>query len=44
MLQPRTIAALRRAHDAGLHVIVVTGRMVRSVRRALEPAGLRRAA
>ena len=27
-------------HDSGLHVIVVTGRMVRSVRRALEPAGL----
>src|SRR5213593_2290662 len=40
ILQPRTLAALRRAHDAGLHVIVVTGRMVQSVRRALEPAGL----
>jgi Cof subfamily protein (haloacid dehalogenase superfamily) len=39
-LQPRTLAALRRAHGAGLHVIVVTGRMVQSVRRALEPAGL----
>ena len=31
---------MRRAHGAGLHVIVVTGRMVQSVRRALEPAGL----
>jgi len=31
---------LRRAHGAGLHVIVVTGRMVQSVRRALEPAAL----
>jgi Cof subfamily protein (haloacid dehalogenase superfamily) len=40
VLRPRTIAALRRARDAGVHVIVVTGRMVRSVRRALEPAGL----
>jgi Cof subfamily protein (haloacid dehalogenase superfamily) len=39
-LHPRTIAALRAAEAAGLHVIVVTGRMVQSVRRALEPAGL----
>ena len=39
-LHPRTIAALRRAEAAGLHVIVVTGRMVRSIRQALEPAGL----
>jgi len=31
---------LQRAHGAGLHVIVVTGRMVQSVRRALEPAAL----
>ena len=40
MLKPRTIAALRRTRDAGVHVIVVTGRMVRSVQRFLEPAGL----
>ena len=32
--------ALRDARDAGLHVIVVTGRMVQSVRRFLEPAEL----
>jgi Cof subfamily protein (haloacid dehalogenase superfamily) len=38
-LQPRTIAALRRAHDAGLYVVVVTGRMVQSVQRFLEPLG-----
>jgi Cof subfamily protein (haloacid dehalogenase superfamily) len=34
------VAALRAAHAAGLHVIVVTGRMVQSLRRALAPAGL----
>ncbi len=39
-LRPRTIAAMRRAHDAGIPVIVVTGRMVKSVRQALEPAGV----
>ena len=31
---------MRRAHDAGVPVIVVTGRMVKSVRQALEPAGV----
>ncbi len=31
---------MRRADAAGLPVIVVTGRMVRSVRQALEPAGI----
>jgi Cof subfamily protein (haloacid dehalogenase superfamily) len=40
VLRPRTIAALRRADAAGIPVIVVTGRMVRSVRQALEPAGI----
>lgn len=40
MLAPRTIETLGRVQAAGIHVIVVTGRMVRSVRRALEPAGL----
>jgi Cof subfamily protein (haloacid dehalogenase superfamily) len=39
-LQARTIAAMHRARDAGVPVIVVTGRMVQSVRRALEPAGI----
>jgi Cof subfamily protein (haloacid dehalogenase superfamily) len=37
-LHERTIAALRRAHDAGIHVIVVTGRMVQSIERAMAPA------
>ena len=31
---------MQRAHAAGVPVIVVTGRMVKSVRRALEPAGV----
>ena len=44
MLRPRTLAALARARAAGLHVIVVTGRMVQSAQRVLEPAGLERAA
>jgi hypothetical protein len=39
-LHPRTIAALHRARGAGLDVIVVTGRMVRSIRQALAPAEL----
>jgi len=36
----RTAATVRRAEAAGLHVIVVTGRMVQSVRRFLEPVGI----
>ena len=40
VLRPRTLDTLRRAHEAGLHVVVVTGRMFQSVRRALEPAAL----
>jgi len=40
VLRARTLATLRRAHEAGLHVVVVTGRMFQSVRRALEPASL----
>jgi Cof subfamily protein (haloacid dehalogenase superfamily) len=40
-LHDRTITALRRAHEAGIHVIVVTGRMVQSVRKAMAPAGVR---
>jgi hypothetical protein len=34
------VAALQAAHAAGLHVVVVTGRMVQSLQRALAPAGL----
>ena len=40
VLRPRTIAALRAARAAGIHVVVVTGRMFRSVRPYLEQAGL----
>jgi Cof subfamily protein (haloacid dehalogenase superfamily) len=40
VLRPRTLAALDAARDAGLRVIVVTGRMVQSLRRVLAPAGL----
>src|SRR5207237_9847371 len=40
VLRPRTLAALADVRDAGLHVIVVTGRMVQSLRRVLDPAGL----
>jgi Cof subfamily protein (haloacid dehalogenase superfamily) len=39
-LLDRTLAALRATRAAGLDVIVVTGRMVQSVRRYLEPANL----
>jgi Cof subfamily protein (haloacid dehalogenase superfamily) len=40
VLPPRTIGALEAARDAGLNVIVATGRMVQSLRRVLEPVGL----
>ncbi|MDQ3867213.1 MAG: HAD family hydrolase [Actinomycetota bacterium] len=40
-LRPRTLGALRAAIDAGIHVVVVTGRMFRSVRPYLIAAGLR---
>ncbi len=39
-LHERTLDALARAKTAGMHVIVVTGRMAQSVRRAIEPAEL----
>ena len=42
-LRPRTIAALAARNDAGLRVIVVTGRMVQSVQRT-RAARLRRGA
>jgi Cof subfamily protein (haloacid dehalogenase superfamily) len=41
VLRPRTARALRAAQDAGLHVVVVTGRMFRSVRPYLAQAALR---
>jgi Cof subfamily protein (haloacid dehalogenase superfamily) len=39
-LHERTLAAIARARAAGIHVIVVTGRMVTSIRRAMGPAGI----
>ena len=39
-LHERTIAALERTRAAGVHVVVVTGRMVQSLRRALDPVVL----
>ncbi len=41
VLRPRTKAALARATEAGIPVVVVTGRMFRSVRPYLDEAGLR---
>jgi len=40
VLRPRTCAALAAARSAGIHVVVATGRMFRSVRPYLEQAGL----
>ena len=40
MLRPRTIAAIAAARARGIHVIVVTGRMFRSVRPYVQEAGL----
>src|SRR5581483_8592705 len=39
-LHERTIGALEHAREAGVHVVVVTGRMVQSLRRALDPVVL----
>jgi Cof subfamily protein (haloacid dehalogenase superfamily) len=39
-LRPRTRAAITAARDAGIHVILVTGRMFRSVRPYAEAAGI----
>jgi Cof subfamily protein (haloacid dehalogenase superfamily) len=39
-LRPRTRAAIAAARDAGIHVILVTGRMFRSVRPYAEAAGI----
>jgi Cof subfamily protein (haloacid dehalogenase superfamily) len=40
VLRPRTVDALERARAAGIHVIVVTGRMFQAVRPFLAAAGL----
>jgi Cof subfamily protein (haloacid dehalogenase superfamily) len=40
VLRPRTREAIRRVRETGTHVIVVTGRMFRSVRPYLAEAGL----
>ena len=40
MLRPRTRAAIGAARAAGVHVIVVTGRMFRSVRPYVLEAGI----
>ena len=39
-LRPRTIAALEAARDAGIHVVIATGRMFRSVLPYAEAAGV----
>ena len=41
MLRPRTAAALRAAGEAGIHVVIATGRMYRSVRPYAEAVGIR---
>ena len=38
--QPRTLAAIAAAIAAGIHVVIATGRMFRSVRPYLEQAGM----
>ena len=40
MLRPRTIAALQAAREAGIHVVIATGRMFRSVLPYAEAAGI----
>ena len=39
-LRPRTRTAIAAARDAGIHTILVTGRMFRSVRPYAETAGI----
>jgi Cof subfamily protein (haloacid dehalogenase superfamily) len=39
-LRPRTLRAIAAAHDAGIRVILVTGRMFRSVRPYAQAAGI----
>ena len=40
MLRPRTTAALRATRAAGIHVVIATGRMYRSVQPHAESAGI----
>ena len=40
VLRPRTLAAIGAAREAGIHVLLVTGRMFRSVRRYALAAGI----
>ena len=40
LLRPRTVTAIGAARDAGIHVLLVTGRMFRSVRRYALAAGI----
>jgi Cof subfamily protein (haloacid dehalogenase superfamily) len=40
VLRPRTLAAIAAARDAGVHVLLVTGRMFQSVRRYALAAGI----
>jgi Cof subfamily protein (haloacid dehalogenase superfamily) len=40
VLRPRTTAALRAAHAAGIEVVIATGRMYRSARPYAEAAGI----
>ena len=39
-LRPRTVGALQAARDAGIHVVIATGRMFRSVLPYAEAAGI----
>lgn len=39
-MRPRTVAAVRAAGAAGIHVVIATGRMYRSVRPYAEAAGI----
>jgi Cof subfamily protein (haloacid dehalogenase superfamily) len=40
VLRPRTVAAIGAAREAGIHVLIVTGRMFQSVRRYALAAGI----
>jgi Cof subfamily protein (haloacid dehalogenase superfamily) len=40
VLRPRTLRAIAAVREAGIHLVIVTGRMFRSVRRYLEQAGI----
>ncbi|MBA2333171.1 MAG: HAD family phosphatase, partial [Actinobacteria bacterium] len=40
VLRPRLLATIARSRDAGIPILVATGRMFRSVRRYLDEAGI----